>query len=286
MKTLKLSETFKTKLDKASSPVSTLSYIGADADSYAGSTFVAIVGTRKPSPYGIMMTKQYAETLSRSGVVIVSGLAFGVDSIAHQAALDAGGRNISILPSGLGTIYPASHAKLAEKIVANNGTLISEYQADHTPFKVSFLERNRIIAALSDVVIIPEAAEGSGSLNTAMHARKSGVQVFVLPGNANNPMSKGTNQLLVNHLACATTDPTDILKFLQIGQQEKQLALDLSGETPQETIILQKIAVGFNDPHDLQQETQLDTTEFQTSMTMLEIAGRIQSDSTGRWHLT
>ena len=286
MKKLTLNDHFQSRLDRATAPLKELSYTGADLDSYAGLKLAAIVGTRKPSPYGTMMTKQYAEVLARAGVVVVSGLAFGVDSIAHEAAVAAGGRSVAILPSGLNNIYPATHKPIADSIVKQGGTLISEYPPNLVPRKVEFLERNRIIAAISDVVIIPEAANGSGSLNTAMHARKSGVPVYVLPGSTTNPMSAGTNQLLVNHLACATSDPSDILKFLQVGKQKKQLALDLSGETPQETIILQKIAKGFNAPHVLQKETLLDTTEFQTNITMLEIAGRIKSDSTGNWHLS
>jgi len=284
MKKLTLNSYFEDRLNRAQTPIGAMTYLGRDLSSYTDTRIVAIVGTRKPSPYGIMVTKQYAEALTRAGVVVVSGLALGIDGIAHQAAVAAGGKTIAVLPSGVDTIYPASHRPLAAQIVKTGGTLISEYPAGHKPFKIEYLERNRIIAAISDVVIIPEAAAGSGSLNTAMHAREAGVPVYVLPGNITNPMSAGTNQLLVNHQACATTDPADILQFLQIDKK-KQLSLDLNGETAQETIILQKINQGHSAPHDLQKETQLATTNFQTAITMLEIQGRIGSDTAGNWHL-
>jgi DNA processing protein len=285
MNKLTVTESFKQKLARLpqSSRVGDLHYLGADLPHYEGLPIVAIVGTRKPTPYGIAQTKKLAEELARAGVVIVSGLALGIDCIAHDAALRANGKTIAISPAGLNKIYPATNRLTGEKIIAS-GTIISEYSPELMPRKIEFLERNRIIAALSDVVIIPEAAVGSGSLNTANHAKKMDIPVCVLPGNVTSPMSAGTNQLLKEY-AHAITDAQDVLKMLGLTKGHKQLSLDLIGDNPNETIILQKIALGHSTGDGLLNETLLDPVDFQTSSTMLEIQGRIMQDSTGNWSL-
>jgi DNA processing protein len=285
MKKLKLTPVFKTKLDRLSDKVGDLTYLGADLSSYEGLPTVAVVGTRKPTPYGKMMTEKLTKELVRAGVVIVSGLALGVDCLAHTAAVKAKGRTIAVSPGGLAKIYPVTNEPIAKQIVQNNGTIISEYPPEHQPRKVEFLERNRIIAALSDAVIIPEAAALSGSLNTANHAMKMNIPVCVVPGNVTSPMSSGTNHLL-KHGAHAVTETADILKLLGIDGKSKQLALNLIGENAKETIVLQKIALGYTNPTTLQAETLLETVEFQTAITMLEVQGRVAQDSLGAWRLT
>ena len=284
MKELTLTGIIKSKLDRLTDKVVSLSYLGVDITSLDNTPMVAIVGTRKPTPYGKLMTEKLSEDLARAGVVIVSGLALGVDGIALQAAVRAKGQTIAVLPSGLEHIYPATNRPIAEHIIKENGAIISEYGAKHTPFKVDFLQRNRIIAALSDIVIIPEAAGHSGSLNTATHAKNMGIPVCVVPGNVTSPMSAGTNYLLKNS-AFAVTEASDILKMLHINTKSQQLTLDLTGGTPQETLILQTIARGINDSSELQTHTKLETVHFQTAITMLEIQGRIASDESGNWRL-
>jgi DNA processing protein len=285
MKKLKLTPSFNNKLDRLPDKVGQLTYLGADIASYEGLPIVAVVGTRKPTPYGKMMTEKLTEELSRAGVVIVSGLALGIDCLAHSAAVKVKGRTIAVSPGGLAKIYPATNEIIAREIIKQNGTIISEYPADHQPRKVEFLERNRIIAALSDVVIIPEAAALSGSLNTANHAIKMNIPVCVVPGNVTSPMSSGTNHLL-KHGAHAITETADILKLLEIDTKSNQLTLNLIGETAEETIVLQKIALGHTHPADLQAETQLSTIDFQNAITMLEVQGRVAQDSLSTWRLT
>jgi DNA processing protein len=284
MKTLKLTHNFKSKLDRLTHKVGDLSYMGADLASFDSLPIVAIVGTRKPTPYGKMMTQKLAEDLARAGIVIVSGLALGIDCIAHESTIKAKGLTIAVSPGGLNKIYPVTNRPIAEKIITNHGTIISEYSPNHQPRKVEFLERNRIIAALSDLVIIPEAAAGSGSLNTANHAKIMNIPIAVVPGNVTSPMSSGTNQLLVEG-AKAVTSGLDVLKLLGLDASSRQQSLDLMGETPEETIILQKILLGFTDGAELQQETLLSTVDFQTAVTMLEVTGRIAQDSLGNWRL-
>ncbi|MFT4532187.1 MAG: DNA processing protein [Candidatus Saccharimonadales bacterium] len=280
MKELKLTRPFKDKLDKLPVRVGLLDYRGQDLSSYADMPIVAIVGTRKPTPYGKAMTHKIAQELARAGVVIVSGLAFGVDSLAHDAAIKAGGRAIAVLPCGLDNIYPASHKPLADQIVKNSGTLLSEYGPDHKPWKVEFIERNRIIAALSDVVIIPEAAIRSGSLNTAKHAKSTDTPILVIPGNVTSPMSAGTNQLLKEG-AIPITEASDVLKILGIDKKKIQTSLNLTGDNDNETAVLTALALGITDSDSLLKTTGMSPGEFQTTLTMLEISGKIKLNSLG-----
>ncbi len=177
---------------------------------------VAIVGSRKVTDYGIAVTTQLAKELTQAGVVIISGLALGVDSIAHQAALDAGGKTIAILPAGLDQIYPSRHQRLAEDIVRQGGALASEFPTGQgRPQKYQFIARNRIIAALSQGLLITEAARKSGSLHTANFALEQGIEVFAVPGSILNQTSDGTNELIKNG-AAPVTNVRDILEVLNM----------------------------------------------------------------------
>ena len=282
MKILTLNSTLQDKLSRLKKPVGELKYIGIDPNTLSDKPMVAIVGSRKLTPYGQKITEMLATELSRAGVVIVSGLAFGVDITAHKAVLDTGGHTIAILPSGLNNIYPASHTRIAEQIT-KQGSLISEYPDDHMPRKIEFLERNRIIAGLSDLVIITEATERSGSLNTAKHAKSIRVPICAVPGPITSPLSGGTN-LLIQQGAHLVTCTEDVLKLLNIDKNKVQQT-SLLGSNDQETTILQIIANGTNDATLIQQELNMATSDFQTALTMLEIDGRIYQDGVGNWYL-
>jgi len=284
MNKLVLTEHFQKKLDKLKIKVGDLTYSGAELASYDNLPIVAIVGTRKPTPYGKMMTEKLASELARAGVAIVSGNALGVDVIAQASAVKAGGRVISVLPSGLDNIYPATNRPIADSILKSGGTLITEFESGHIPMPHDFLLRNRIVAALSDLVVIPEAAAHSGSLNTANHAIKLHIPLCIVPGNVTSPMSSGTNKLLKEG-ARAVTETTDILKILGLDRTNQQTKLELLGETPAETTILQKLSLGVTDTETLQAETNLSTVEFQSAMTMLEVQGRVAQNSLGSWYL-
>ena len=134
--------------------------------------------------------------LAKKGVTIVSGLALGIDGIAHAAALEAGGTTIAVLANSVDTVYPASHRSLGEAIIEHGGALISEYEPPRPAREFQFLARNRIVSGLSDAVIIIEAAARSGTLATATHALAQGREVFVVPGNITSPLSMGCNTLL------------------------------------------------------------------------------------------
>src|SRR5688572_8235522 len=155
---------------------------GADLSEILQRPAVAIVGSRKVTSYGRAVTAQLAGELARAGVVIISGLAIGVDAIAHRAALDNHGLTIAVLPSSLDHIYPASHYALAQEIVDKGGALISEYpEGAAIAYKGNFIARNRIVSGLSDAVLITEAAEKSGTLHTADFALQQGKDVLAVP---------------------------------------------------------------------------------------------------------
>jgi DNA processing protein len=156
---------------------------------------VAIVGTRRVTSYGRQVADDVATTLAQNGVTIVSGLARGVDSIAHQAAIHAGGRTIAVLGNGVDLVYPPENRNLAAQIM-EHGALISDYALGTKPDGVNFPPRNRIISGLSMAVIIVEAGETSGALITATFAAEQGRDVFAVPGNINAPQSKGANRLI------------------------------------------------------------------------------------------
>lgn len=246
-------------------------------------TSVAIVGTRKPSTYGKEVTQQLAYELARKGIVIISGLALGVDGIAHRAALDAGGTTIAVLGNGLANIYPSTHKQLAEQIVQNGGAIISEYEEGVPPIGFRFLERNRIVSGLADAIIITEAAARSGTLNTAGHAIEQGKEVFVVPGNITSPLSAGCNALL-RQGATPLTKADDVLEVIAPNLLKPQTALAL-GNTPAETVIITLLQSGVRDGEELQQKSKLASHEYSSTLTMLEIDGTIRSLGANQWTL-
>jgi len=177
---------------------------------------VAVVGTRRVTPYGRQVASEIATFLAQNGVTVISGLARGVDAIAHQTALEQGGRTFAVLGSGVDVIYPPEHRTLAESIVAH-GALISDYPPGTQPDGVNFPPRNRIISGLSRGTVVIEAGEKSGALITAKFSIDQGREVFAAPGSVLSPMSRGTNNLLAAG-AVPLTSPTVILKNLNITQ--------------------------------------------------------------------
>src|SRR4030042_1393596 len=174
---------------------------------------VAIVGSRKITSYGREVTNKFATELASYGITVVSGLAFGVDVAAHKACLEAGGRAIAVLASGLDLITPISNSWLGEQIIKSNGVLISEHPLGYKPQKSDFPERNRIISGLSKAVLVVEGARKSGTLHTASHAAEQGRQVFAVPGQITSPMSEAPHFLIQNGAKLATST-RDILNEL------------------------------------------------------------------------
>ncbi len=244
---------------------------------------LAVVGSRKVSPYGKQVTTALAGAAAGQGLVIVSGLAFGVDALAHQAALDAGGLTIAVLPSSLSHIYPASHRNLAQRILDNGGALVSEYEATPSIHRHYFIARNRLISGLSQATLITEAALKSGSLHTARFALEQSRTVLAVPGSIYSETSIGTNNL-IKAGATPVTAIDDILFAMKITPQTPAVKL-LQGSNEAETTLLQLLATGERDGDILLTKSQLEIAIFNQSLTMLEITGRIRSLGANQWAL-
>jgi DNA processing protein len=244
---------------------------------------VTIVGSRKVSAYGKTVTAALAGDLARAGVLIISGLALGVDSIAHAAALDAGGLTLAVLPSPLEQIYPASHQQLAARILAQGGALVSEYPAGAPMYRLNFVERNRIASGLCDALLITEAAAKSGTLHTANFALEQGKAVLAVPGNITSPTSVGTNNLIKTG-AAPVTSADDVLQALGLdaGMARKQTP---TGETPHEQALIDLLTGGISDGTELLHKSGLSVTHFNQALTMLEIRGHIRALGANRWAL-
>lgn len=276
---------FTQRLASIANPPKSLCFMGKLPDS--GAPVVAIVGSRKPSAYGREVTEQLASDLAKAGCIIVSGLALGIDSIAQRAALEAGGTVIGVIPNELPDISPQTNYKLAMNIIKNGGAILSEWKKGDGKIvnRWSFLERNRLVSGLADAVIITEAAERSGTLNTAAHALSQGRDVFAVPGNITSPLSAGCNALLKQG-AYPATEAKDILQIIAPEQLKKpdQSQLPL-GSSPEETIIINLIAGGIRSGDQLQQQSGLSASNFSTALTMLEINGVIKPLGANNWTL-
>lgn len=244
---------------------------------------VAIIGTRRPTAYGRDVGYSLAYDLAKYGIITISGLALGMDGIAHQATLDAGGTTIAVLANSVETIYPATNRDLGQAILDSGGAIISEYEPPTAARDFQFLERNRIVSGLSDAVIIIEAAKRSGTLATATHALAQGREVFVVPGNITSPLSAGCNALLkqgANPITCAE----DVIEVIapQLLNNQAKLAL---GNTPLEVRIITLLQSGVRDGDDILTQLAIDAAEFNQAVTMMEIDGTIRALGGNQWTL-
>lgn len=260
----------------------TIFAIGSDLEELLKAPRVAIVGSRKMSPYGRGVTETLASQLSNRGIVIVSGLAYGVDACAHKAALESGGKAIAVLACGLDRIYPQANAQLGQRIIGSGGVIVSEYSKGTEPLRHRFLERNRIISGLSDAVLITEAAERSGSLNTAGHALNQGIPVMAVPGNVTSPLSAGTNNLIKSG-AIAVTNIDDVLLALGISKTART-TLPVA-YNPEEFVILTLLKSGLSEGAELLLKSELKASAFNQTLTMLEIAGKVKPLGNNHWGL-
>lgn len=182
---------------------------------------LAVVGSRKYSNYGKRVVQDIVRGIVQSNITIVSGMALGIDSIAHKATLDAHGRTIGVLANGLDQIYPSSNRALAEGIIANGGAVISEYPPGVPPYKYNFPMRNRIIAGMSLGILVAEAAQKSGTLLTAKSALDYNRELLAVPGSIYSPTSEGSNNL-IKYGAKLVNSANDILSELNIESRVKE----------------------------------------------------------------
>lgn len=257
-------------------------YVLGDLQPLKNQPRLSIVGTRTVSPYGKDVTTRLARQATEHGLSIISGLALGVDALSHRAALAADGYTVAVLAGGLHEISPRNHTTLAHQILQQGGALISEYPPGEPAQKHQFVERNRLVAALGDALLITEAAAKSGTMHTAEFALDLGRTVLAVPGNITSRTSEGTNNLLKQGAEPAT-DIKDILHVLGIKTTAQQ-RLPI-GSNQAETAVLYLLARGLSDINELQVKSQLTAGDFNQTLTMLELTGKIRSLGGGHWAL-
>lgn len=240
--------------------------------SLANQKSVAVVGTRMPSNYGRIVTEKFSEKLAQSGLVVVSGLCYGVDEIAHKKTLAVGGKTIAVVGSGFNNIYPATNTTLSMEI-AEKGLLLSEYPPSFKPKRYTFPRRNRIVAGLSDGVLIVEAGIKSGTIHTKEYALEYGRDIFAVPGNITSNKSELTNQLIKSGQAECVLSANEIVDFYGMKKAEKQKVLTLSFD---EKAVVDALSDGEKDFDYLSRKTKIPVNILNSCLTTLEIRGLIR----------
>jgi len=245
-----------------------------------------VVGTRKPSSYGIECAQYFVSQLVNCGFTVVSGLALGTDAVCHQAALNAGGRTLAVLGSGVDTITPITNERLGLEII-ERGALISEFPPGTQPQKFYFPQRDRIMSGLSCGTLVIEAGEKSGALITAHAATEQGREVFAVPGDIFSYSAKGTHQL-IQEGAKLVTDIDDILQELsQLNLQpaaKKGITNANASVSPESKIILSALSKAKN-LEELLEDVRLEASQLRAELTTLEIKRIIKRRLDGRYQL-
>jgi DNA processing protein len=236
---------------------------------------VAVVGTRRVTAYGRQVAIEIASSLARNHVTVISGLARGVDGIAHMATLQAGGRTLAVMGCGVDQVYPSEHRSLAEKLM-NSGALLSDYPPGTPPEASNFPPRNRIISGLSQAVIVVEASEQSGALITAAFAAEQGREVFAVPGQLNAPQSKGTNRLIREgaHLFMDVQDVLEILNMSLAG--EKQLARVVLPADANEARLVNLLSREPLHVDEIRSQVGLPIETVSATLTLMELKGMVR----------
>lgn len=248
---------------------------------------VAIVGTRQVTPYGRQACEHFAEALAAAGVAIISGLARGVDAIAHRVAVEHGTPTVAVLAGGLDQVFPKENAGLAERIAAK-GCLVSEYPVGIPARRDHFPRRNRILAGLAKATLIVEAGEGSGALHTANWAFDQGRDVFAVPGSVFSRQSWGTNQLIRENTAKLVATPTQLLEELNLVSAGGQMPLEITPQaaaprvtidpTGEEAVLLK--AFGEESAHidEIVRATGLPIASVSSTLQIMELKGLVRQN--------
>lgn len=236
---------------------------------------VAMVGTRQATPYGREAARELAAGLAANGVTVVSGLARGIDAVAHRATLEAGGRTIAVLGCGVDTIYPPEHHELAQAI-QQAGALVSDYALGTPPEAANFPPRNRIISGLAKGVVVVEAGEESGALITTEFAIEQSREVFAVPGNITQRASRGPNKLIQNG-AKLVQNVNDILEELNLTYvAERQEARTVLPADATEQKVLAQLATGQTHIDDLCVQLSLPMAQLSGTLAMMELKGLVR----------
>jgi DNA processing protein len=236
---------------------------------------LAVVGTRRATVYGRQVTEEIVSDLARNKITIISGLAKGIDSVAHQAALAAGGRSIAVFACGLDIVYPGENANLARRIM-EQGALISEYPLGTRPKADNFPRRNRIMSGLSLGVLVTEADETSGAMITAHLALEQNREVFAVPGSVLSPASRGTN-LLIQEGAKLVRDYTDILEELNLTAVAHQLEMkEVIPASDTESLLLKQLSAEPTHIDEVCRSSGLPISTVSSTLAMMELKGLIK----------
>ena len=237
---------------------------------------VAVVGTRRATTYGRDVARELAGDLARNHVTVVSGLARGIDSIAHRAALDAGGRTIAVLGCGLDIVYPPENRSLAHAIV-ENGALISEYALGTKPEARNFPPRNRIISGISLGTVVVEGDVRSGAMITAQDALVQNREVFAVPGNINRRQSRGTNALIRDSAAKLILSVEDILEELNLTMIQQHTAIrEVVPENATEACLLRHISTEPTHVDEISRHAELPIAEVSSTLALMELKGMVR----------
>jgi DNA processing protein len=236
---------------------------------------VAIVGTRRATAYGRQITEELSSFLAANGLTVISGLARGVDAIAHQTSLKAGGRTIAVLGSGVDKIYPPEHRGLAEQVM-QRGAILSDYALGTPPEASNFPPRNRIISGLSLAVVVVEAGETSGALITAEFAAEQGREVFAVPGSILAPQSKGTNKLIQNGALplLSVNDLMQALDITRVGEQKAARKI-----MPADAIEAKLLMILTQEPihvDEIRNQSELPIEKVSAALVLMELKGLVR----------
>jgi DNA processing protein len=247
---------------------------------------VAIVGSRRPSPYGEAVAEQLGSDLAKSEVIVVSGLALGIDAAAHRGALNGGGLTVAVMGTGVDVVYPAAHLRLAEEILAAGGALVSQFPDGTNPRRQNFPARNWTMAALSDVVVVVEAGEGSGALITADAAIHLHKEVMAVPGSIFSALSVGAHSLLRDG-AGLVQNARDVVAVLGLGGEVLDDPLSTPNRLgfallPERDGILAHLSdVLASSAADIARKLQLPVAEVLGRLTALELDGAVRRHGAG-----
>ena len=240
---------------------------------------LAVVGTRRATVYGRQVTEEIVADLARSKITIVSGLAKGIDSVAHHSALEAGGRSIAVFACGLDIVYPSENANLARSIIPQ-GALISEYPLGTKPRAENFPRRNRIMSGLSLGVLIIEAGETSGAMITAHLALEQNREVFAVPGSILSPASRGTNHL-IQEGAKLVRDYTDILEELNLMSVARQIEMkEVLPSSDTESLLLKQLRAEPTHIDEVCRSSGLPISTVSSTLAMMELKGLVKQVGT------
>ncbi len=245
---------------------------------------VAIVGTRRASGYGLAVATEMADELARAEVVVVSGLALGIDGAAHRAALAAGGRTIAVIPSPLDRVYPPRNRPLADEIVASGGAVVTEVPTGAAIGRPDFARRNRIIAGLAEAIVVAEAPDRSGALLTAAAATSIGRELYAVPGPIGAMGSRGCNRLIADQQATIVTSTAALLR--QIGFARSLAAPAVAALSEVEGQVLERLLQRAGSLEELVDRTTHPPAAVASALTLLEARGLVNPFGGATFHPT